>query len=97
VSPAGSAWPLELVEVTFPPGRLVSFASAVRSVVTHQLVWVLEGDMEITVGEKTWRLRRGDCLAMVLDEHVSFRNPARKPARYALALTTAPQPLRRIR
>ena len=95
VSPSAYASPLELVEVTFPPARTVSFDSPIRNVVTHQVVWVLEGDMEITVGEKTWRLRTGDCLAMVLDQHVSFRNPTRKPARYAVALTSTPHPLRR--
>jgi transcriptional regulator with XRE-family HTH domain len=90
VSPSECASPIELVEVTFPPGKSVAFQNALRHVVTHQQIWVLEGAMEVSVGDKTWQLRTGDCLAMVLEQHIAFRNPGRKPARYAVALTTLP-------
>lgn len=88
VSPSGYASPIELAEVTFPPGETVAFEHAVRNVVTHQQVWMLEGEMQITVGETAWHLRAGDCLAMVLGQRIAFHNPTRKPARYAVALTT---------
>ncbi|MFT4063866.1 helix-turn-helix domain-containing protein [Paraburkholderia sp.] len=90
VSPAGHASPIELVEVVFPPGKSVAFENVSRRVVTHQQVWLLEGELEITVGKTTWRLQTGDCLAMVLDKHIVFRNAGPKPARYAVALTTLP-------
>jgi transcriptional regulator with XRE-family HTH domain len=90
VSPSGYASPIELVEVIFPPGESVAFENVMRNVVTHQQVWVLEGEMEVTVGEKTWHLQTSDCLAMVLDQHILFRNPSRKQARYAVVLTTLP-------
>ena len=90
VSPVGFPTPLELAEVTFPGGKSVAFNSPSRSIVHHQLVWMLEGEMEITLGEKTWRLKVGDCLAMVLDKPLAFRNSTRKPARYAVALTQKP-------
>ncbi len=95
LSPTGFVSPLELVEVLFPPAKVVSFDSPVRSVATHQLIWLMEGEMEVTVGDKTWRLKTGDCLAMVLDQHITFRNLTRKQARYALAITTSPQNLGR--
>jgi transcriptional regulator with XRE-family HTH domain len=88
VSPSGYASPIELAEVTFPPGQTVAFENASRHGVTHQQVWMLEGEMKITVGEKTWHLRAGDCLAMVLGRRVAFSNPTRKRARYAVVLTT---------
>jgi transcriptional regulator with XRE-family HTH domain len=88
VSPPDPESPLELVEVLFPPGRSVSFDNPLRSVVSHQLVWMIEGSMEVTVGDTTWRLLTGDCLAMRVDRPITFRNPTRKPARYAVALTT---------
>lgn len=91
LTPAGYASPLELVEVTFPPGQVVAFDNPVRSVATHQLLWLLEGTMEITLEDQAWQLQAGDCLAMLLGQHIRFRNPGRKPARYALALTTTPQ------
>ncbi|HEV3429650.1 MAG TPA: helix-turn-helix domain-containing protein [Paraburkholderia sp.] len=89
VSPAGFDSPLELVEVHFPPGESVTFDNVTRHSVTHQQVWLLEGEMSISVGETAWQLNAGDCLAMVLDQQIVFHNPGRKPARYALALTTA--------
>jgi transcriptional regulator with XRE-family HTH domain len=90
VSPSGYASPIELVEVIFPPGERVAFDNARHNMVAHQQVWMLEGEMEITVGQTTWHLQTGDCLAMVLDQHLVFRNPSRKKARYAVALTTHP-------
>jgi transcriptional regulator with XRE-family HTH domain len=95
VSSSGYASPIELVEVTFPPGQRVAFENAMRNVVTHQQVWVLEGEMDITLGEQTWRLQAGDCLAMELGRHIVFHNPASKPARYALAQTTLSSASRR--
>jgi transcriptional regulator with XRE-family HTH domain len=97
VSPSGYASPIELVEVSFPAGKSVAFENVTRNVVAHQQVWVLEGEMEITVGDRTWQLQAGDCLAMVLEQQIVFRNPGRKPARYAVALTTVPFTSRRTR
>lgn len=95
VSPSGYASPMEIAEVTFPPGESVAFENVVRSVTTHQQIWMLEGEMDVTVGDKTWRLRSGDCLAMVLDQHIAFHNPTRKRSRYAVVITSVPFPLRR--
>lgn len=89
LSPSGYPSPLELAEVSFPPGQSVTFDNVIRSVVTHQQLWMLEGAMEITLGEQTWRLETGDCLAMVLGPRIVFHNPTPKPARYALALTSS--------
>ncbi len=95
VSPSGFASPIELVEVIFPPGESVAFENVMRNMVTHQQIWVLEGAMDVTVGEETWQLQAGDCLAMVLDQRIVFRNPGVEPARYAVALTTLPPTSRR--
>lgn len=96
LSPSVAGSPLELVEVTFPAGKSVTFDAATRNTVVHQQVWMLEGEMEITIGRKAWRLRVGDCLAMVLDQPLAFRNPTRKAARYAVAMTTVPPMSRRF-
>lgn len=95
LSPAGYPSPIELVEVLFPPGETVAFETVVRSVVTHQQLWLLEGAMEITVDSETWRLQVGDCLAMVLGQRIVFHNPTPAPARYALALSTIANSARR--
>lgn len=81
------AWsPIQLVEVRFPPGKRVAYDTSLRDADIHQQVWIVEGTMEMSVGERQWRLETGDCLAMKLDRPVVYRNPTRKPARYLVAL-----------
>lgn len=87
LSPVGVASPIELVEVTFPPGETVVFENPVRKLGIHQQLWLLQGVMDITLNERTWRLETGDCLAVELGARITFHNPAKKPARYVLALT----------
>ncbi len=62
--------------------------SAGRDMRVHQQVWVLDGRIEITIGDSTHALATGDCLAFELDQPTSYRNPHRKAARYAVAITT---------
>lgn len=87
LSPAARS-PLQLVEVHFPAGQQVAYDTSARDVEVHQQVWVIEGVMELTVGDVQWRLETGDCLSMRLDCPMVFRNPTREPARYLVALTS---------
>jgi transcriptional regulator with XRE-family HTH domain len=97
LSPAARS-PIQLVEVVFPAGQRVAYESAAREVEIHQQVWMIEGVMEVSVGQEQWRLETGDCLAMRLDRPVVYRNRTRKPARYLVALATLPfNPTRRTR
>lgn len=80
--------PLQLVEVVFPPGQRVALDSAVPGADIHQQVWLLEGRMELTVGDTLWPLAAGDCLAMQLNQPIVFHNPGTVPARYLVALAT---------
>ncbi len=81
------AWsPIQLVEVHFPPGQRVAYDTSLRDAEIYQQVWVMEGVMEMTVGERQWRLETGDCLAMRLDCPIVYRNPTNEPARYVVAL-----------
>lgn len=88
VSPPGAS-PLQLVDVIFPAGQRVAFETAARDADIHQLVWMIDGVMEIGHGRDQWRLQPGDCLAMRLDAPIHFHNPGAKPARYLVALTGA--------
>ncbi len=90
LSPHGYGSPLELAEVSFPPAGRVVFDNAMRSITTHQQLWMLEGEMEITLEGQVWLLQRGDCLAMTLGQQIIFHNPGSQPARYLLALTATP-------
>ena len=86
VSPPDHPSPFRIVEVEFPAGRRVVLEGAAPGNVIQQQVWLLEGAMELTQGGQTHRLKAGDCLAMQLDGPMEYRNPTRKPARYAVVV-----------
>jgi transcriptional regulator with XRE-family HTH domain len=95
VSPAARS-PIQLVDVVFPAGQRIAYDSGPRESEVHQQVWMIDGVMEVTVGDTHWRLETGDCLAMRLDQPIVYRNPTRSPARYLVALVTLPfMPTRR--
>src|SRR5688500_1317548 len=89
VSPPARS-PIQLVDVVFPPGQRVAYETGAREVEIHQQVWMIDGTMEMTIGDTQWRLETGDCLTMRLDQPIVFRNPTRQPARYLVALATMP-------
>lgn len=94
VSPSGVASPIQIVEVAFPAKARVAYETGAREPQIHQQVWVLEGSIDVSVGDDQHRLHAGDCLAMVLDRPVTYYNPTRKTARYAVVITTSPTPRR---
>ena len=88
VSPSGVPQPMQIVEVRFPAGERVAFETGGRDMRVRQQVWVLEGTIDVTLGEERHRLREGDCLAMQLDRPTMFHNPTRKPSRYAVVIAS---------
>jgi transcriptional regulator with XRE-family HTH domain len=90
VSPAVSGSPIQIVDVLFPAGARVAYETGPREPMVHQQVWVLQGVIEVSVGERTHHLSGGDCLAFVLDEPVMFHNPTDEPTRYAVVLVSQP-------
>jgi len=88
VSPPGVS-PLQMVDVLFPAGQRVAFETSERDADIHQLVWLIDGVMEIAHGNDLWQLNPGDCLAVQLNAPIRFHNPGAKPARYLVALTGA--------
>lgn len=85
-----SAFPslIELVEVVLPPGARVAYEGGSRVVQVHQQVWVLEGSLEVRVGEDVYHLAAGDCLAMVVNKSITFRNQSHEASRHLVAMTT---------
>ena len=82
--------PIQIVEVSFPAKARVAYETATREPQVHQQIWVLEGAIDVTVGDDPYRLKFGDCLALVLDRPITFHNPTRKVARYAVVIATLP-------
>lgn len=87
VSPAEPSTIL-LVDVVFPGGQRVAYETSAREIESYPQGWMIDGVIEITAGDAHWRLEAGDCLAMRLDRPTAYRNPARKAARYLVALAT---------
>jgi len=95
VSPPNWPSPIRLVEVEFPAGATVSYDTAERDVVIHQQLWLLSGEIEVTVGDTTHALFLGDCLAMRVDRPITFRNVTSRKARYAVVIVSEPAAQRR--
>lgn len=90
LSPATDS-PLQLVEVLFPPGQRVALESAARETELQQQIWVLEGRIDITLGDApAWALQAGDCLAMRLNQPILFHNPTDHATRYLVAVVSLP-------
>jgi transcriptional regulator with XRE-family HTH domain len=86
VAPAGTGSPVRIVEVEFPPGAEVVFGRTPNRVL-DQHVWVLSGEIEITIAGTLHILSAGDCLHMRVAEGHTFRNGGGATARYAVILT----------
>lgn len=95
VTAPGVPQPVQIVEVQFPPGGRVAFEDSSREVRVYQQIWVLEGTIDVTVGQVHHRLQQGDCLSMQLDGPTMFHNPTRKRTRYAVV--SASESIRRKR
>ena len=87
LSPASADGVLDLVDVVLPPGAAVPLDSpALRG--ADQLVYVLDGELDMILGEKTTKLSSGDCLHMRFDTTNTFRNSSDDPVHYLVALAT---------
>jgi transcriptional regulator with XRE-family HTH domain len=86
LSPSAFASPIELVEVTMPPRTRISYDSPPRRSETHQQIWVLAGTIEIMINRTKHVLLKGDCLAMILDSPITFRNTGSKVSRHLVGL-----------
>ncbi|HEV7257648.1 MAG TPA: XRE family transcriptional regulator [Bosea sp. (in: a-proteobacteria)] len=86
VSPYGTGSGFEIVEVVLPPGAQVELDSAAGSPALDQQIWVLDGALEVTLGETVHPLSTGDCLQMHLRGRIAYRNRSATPVRYAVIL-----------
>jgi transcriptional regulator with XRE-family HTH domain len=86
VSPPGTFSPIDIVEVEFPPGATVAFG-AQQLAGTDQHVWVLDGTLDLRVGEDQYRLHSGDCLVMRFGQPIRFHNPTGRAVRYAVVIS----------
>jgi transcriptional regulator with XRE-family HTH domain len=88
VSPPGVPKSMHIVEVQLPARARVAFENGPRDELVHQQVWVLEGALEITLGQERHRLGKGDCMAMQLSRPIMFHNPTRKSTLYVVVIAS---------
>ncbi len=86
VSPPNWKSPFQIVEIEFPAQSRVTYETSTNSKVVLQQIWVIEGQIDIQLGENFYALQEGDCLAMQLDQPIIYSNPSSKAARYILVV-----------
>lgn len=85
VSPPHPGLRGEVVEGTLRPDADISYdAPPVPGLEQH--IWVLEGAVEITIGDAVHDVRAGDCLRFRLWDRSRFRCLSPDPVRYVLAV-----------
>jgi transcriptional regulator with XRE-family HTH domain len=78
--------PLEIVEVTMPPGKSALLPAASYAFI-RQVIWLVEGALVITDPDGRHALTAGDCLGFGPPADVTIANESDAPARYVVALT----------
>jgi transcriptional regulator with XRE-family HTH domain len=84
VSPTAGG-PLELVEVSLPPGASVGYPADTYAFSHHQ-IWVLSGRLTFHEGTEVHALGPGDCLQLGPPQPCRYVNPGDEPCRYLVAL-----------
>ena len=83
VSPPHPGLRGELVECVLRPDADLAYAGSPVPGLEHH-IWVLDGALEVSVGESVQELRAGDCLRFRLWGPSRFRGLGDGPVRYAL-------------
>lgn len=85
---ATPAFPVDITEVTLPPGQRVSYPAASFTFTRH-LIWMLEGTLTFTEGPTTVELRAGDTLRMGDPMERTYANESGRDCRYAVVVAPA--------
>jgi transcriptional regulator with XRE-family HTH domain len=77
---------LLLTDNLLPPRARITFAREAAPANRQQQIWMLAGELDLRVGEALRHLKQGDCMAMLLDQSWTVRNPGQKDARFLTAI-----------
>jgi transcriptional regulator with XRE-family HTH domain len=78
--------PLELADVTLPPGARVGYPAASYGFIRQHLVWLMTGSLIIEEAQGRQQLAPGDCLEFGEAGDTAYLNPGDIPCRYLVAL-----------
>ncbi|MGB8809279.1 MAG: XRE family transcriptional regulator [Acinetobacter calcoaceticus] len=88
ISPPNWKSPFQIVEIEFPAHSRITYEISETSKVVQQQLWVVEGKIDIQLGESSYALSTGDCLAMQLNQPVIYSNNSSQVARYILVVSS---------
>jgi len=88
ISPPDWKSPFQIVEIEFPAQSRITYEISETSKVVQQQLWVVEGKIDIQLGESSYALSTGDCLAMQLNQPVIYSNNSSQVARYILVVSS---------
>lgn len=88
ISPPNWKSPFQIVEIEFPAQSRITYEISETSKVVQQQLWVVEGKIDIQLGESSYALSTGDCLAMQLNQPVIYSNNSSQVARYILVVSS---------
>jgi transcriptional regulator with XRE-family HTH domain len=83
VSPPAQTLAGEVLECELKPGTQITYGRSSRPGLEHHLL-MLEGRLQISIEDKTYKLRPGDCLRYQISGPSSFATPEDSAARYLL-------------
>lgn len=84
--PVSSAdFPVDVTEVRLPAGREVAYPASAYAFLRH-CIWVLDGTLELVVGDAVTRLGTGDRIELGEPADVVYRNTGDEPTRYVVVV-----------
>ncbi|MEP3276273.1 MAG: helix-turn-helix domain-containing protein [Stappiaceae bacterium] len=85
ISPPGGTLAAEMLECMLPAGQRIKYDKPPRLGLEHHL-YLLSGALTMTLGERTYTLKSGDCLRYQLEGPSTFETPAKLAVRYILTI-----------
>jgi transcriptional regulator with XRE-family HTH domain len=79
------SFPADVTEVRLPAGASVTYPAAAYAFLRH-LIWVVDGELELVVGDHATRLAAGDRIELGEPQEVTYANPADDPCRYVVVV-----------
>jgi transcriptional regulator with XRE-family HTH domain len=85
VSPLGTSSGIEIIAIELPPGAKVPYEAWTANPYAQQLL-MLEGTLDLHIGEERHVLHAGDCIDFDVARPNVFENRGRKPASYLVVI-----------
>ncbi|WP_169545129.1 helix-turn-helix domain-containing protein [Sneathiella aquimaris] len=85
VSPPSNSLGVEMIDVLLAPAADIAYDAPPRPGLEHHL-YLLEGEMQITLGDHLYHVKAGDCLRYQLYGPSRFQVLGKRAARYVMGL-----------